>query len=372
MKVAFLDSIEEATYGGMEEWIRLVAVGLADRGHEAYVIGRASSQFLERLPSNNPRVYIVPMRIAGDFDPVTISRLRKILTDNEIDVLSVNFNKDVRLGGLAARLSGNTRVVWSMGLNITSDKPLHRWLTPKLIGSVIVPSNALRDEVVASGYIARDSIAVIPIGIPAVSYGGDRELSRRQVLSQFRLPEESIIAVTVGRFVDHKGHDYLVRAAASLVDQFPDLRFLFLGDGPNEMELRKQIGSLGLDTHFVFTGMLSEVSGILAGADVMIHPSVQEPFGIAILEGMRAGLPVVASRVGGIPEVVEEGTTALLCEPREPASLQQTVLSLLNDTPRMRAMGEAAQQRWDRLFRYDQMIDRVEAYFNILVREHVV
>ncbi|HKK21406.1 MAG TPA: glycosyltransferase family 4 protein, partial [candidate division Zixibacteria bacterium] len=169
MNVAFLDSIETTTYGGMEEWIRLVAEGLAARGHSVTVIGREDSDFLHRMEGGNDSIRLEPMRISGDFDPMTIARLKRVLSDNAIELISVNFNKDVRLGGLAALFNGNTRVAWSLGLNITSDSVAHRFLTPRLISGVIVPSQALKNEVAASGYIEPDSVEVIPIGIPSLS-----------------------------------------------------------------------------------------------------------------------------------------------------------------------------------------------------------
>ncbi len=119
MNIAFLDSIETTTYGGMEEWIRLVAEGLKARGHAITVIGRSGSKFLERVMAAKSGIAVEAIRIAGDFDPVTISKLKRILSEKKIDLLSVNFNKDVRLGGLAALFNGNTRVIWSLGMNIT-------------------------------------------------------------------------------------------------------------------------------------------------------------------------------------------------------------------------------------------------------------
>jgi glycosyltransferase involved in cell wall biosynthesis len=372
MNVAFLDSIEVTTYGGMEEWIRLVAEGLAARGHSVTVIGREDSDFLHRMEGGNDSIRLEPMRISGDFDPMTIARLKRVLSDKAIELISVNFNKDVRLGGLAALINGNTRVVWSLGLNITSDSVAHRFLTPRLISGVIVPSQALKDEVVASGYIAPDSVEVIPIGIPSLSMESDRQRDREQLVSEFDLPSDSIIAVTVGRFVEHKGHRYLVKAAPDIIEKYPAIRFLWLGDGPLEEELKQVIEENKLTDRFVFAGMRSDVPDLLSGADIMVHPSILEPFGIAVLEGMRAGLPVVASRVGGIPEVVSEGSTAILSEPLQPSSIEDAVCGLLGDRMTMKAMGEAGRERWSKNFRYEHMIDRVESHFQKLVSRHEV
>ncbi|RKX27260.1 MAG: glycosyltransferase, partial [Candidatus Zixiibacteriota bacterium] len=131
MNILFLNSIEKATYGGMEEWICLTAGGLVARGHHVTVAGRPGSEFLRRVSETEPGVTILPLAISGDFNPATITKLKKSLTENSIDVIVVNFNKDIRLGGLAAKLERYPKVIWSVGLNITKDSLIHRHLTPR-------------------------------------------------------------------------------------------------------------------------------------------------------------------------------------------------------------------------------------------------
>ncbi|HVP07439.1 MAG TPA: glycosyltransferase family 4 protein, partial [Candidatus Acidoferrum sp.] len=143
MKLLFLDSIEAATYGGMEEWIRLVGTGLAARGHETTVSGRAGSEFLRRMAPRGENLHVLELSISGDFQPTTINRIKSYLDEQQIDIIVVNFNKDVRLGGIAARWSGATKVVWSVGLDITKDNFAHRFLTPRLVDAVLVPSQSL-------------------------------------------------------------------------------------------------------------------------------------------------------------------------------------------------------------------------------------
>ncbi len=237
---------------------------------------------------------------------------------------------------------------------------------------MIVPSQALKNEIVASGYIEPDSVEVIPIGIPDAADLSDHKIAREHLLSEFGLPSDSIIAVTVGRYVEHKGHRYLIAAAKEIVRKLPAIRFLFLGDGPLESDLKRQIESAGLENYFLLAGMRSDVAELLPGVDLMIHPSIQEPFGIAVLEGMRAGLPVVASRIGGIPEVVAEGVTAILCEAADPFRLASAVLEAGMNRSQMSSMGKAGRQRWSESFRYEHMIERVEESFRRQVRIHEV
>jgi glycosyltransferase involved in cell wall biosynthesis len=362
MNVLFLNSIEPRTYGGMEEWIRLVSAGLARKGHRIIVAGRENSEYLRRISKTSTEVDILPLHIAGDFNPLTIKRLRHHISTEGIDVLVVNFNKDVRLGGLAARWHGKARVVWSVGLDITKNRFIHKFLTPKLIDGVIAPSEALKRQITRYGYIDNRIVKVIPIGIPPASIDIPRNSAREALNQKYGFTDDCIISVTSGRFVNQKGHYYLIEAARKIVKRHPRVKFLFLGDGPLKQRLINQIDALHLKDNFVLAGMLDNLETELAGADLMIHPSVEEPFGIAILEGMRAGLPVVAANVGGIPEVVCENSTAALVEPRNHDKLAAAVIDLLDSPQQLEKLGRAGYERWKNNFQLEQMIDSVEKY----------
>lgn len=367
MRVLFLNSIETETYGGMEEWIKLTAGGLRQRGHKITVAGRTGSKYLRRIKLAEKDVDILELNISGDFDPIIISRLVRFLRKNEIELIVANFNKDVRLGGLAACLVGRCKVIWSVGINITKDNWVHRFLTPRLIDGVIVPSLHLKNEITAPGYIDESLVDVIPIGIS----NGLPDISKQEAVNNLRkkydLSSDSIVAVTVGRFVPQKGHIYLVEAASEILKKQPKIKFIFLGNGTLEEKLINRISELELTQYFIFAGMLDDISPILQGANLMIHPSIEEPFGIALLEGMRACLPIVASRVGGIPEVVEAGSTANLVEPHNPMALAEGVINLLASPDKMTEFGRAGKERWKSRFRLDTMIDKIELYLSSLL-----
>lgn len=362
MNLLFLNSIDSQIYGGMEEWIRLVSSGLSERGFGVYVIGRKNSEFLRRVSASSDQVRTMGLNISGDFNPVTINRLRRFISEHEISAIIVNFNKDVRLGGLAARLNSPTRVIWSVGLDITKNNLAHRLLTPMLYDGVIVPSESLKKQICRHGYILEESVRVIPIGIPALKSPIDRESARHNVCDKYRIDAASLIAVTSGRFVQQKGHRYLIDAADKIVEAFPKIIFMLLGDGELRSELQAAIKRKGLTDHFVFTGMLDDLRLELAAADLMIHPSIEEPFGIALLEGMRASLPIVASEIGGIPEVVEAGKTALLVPPENETALAGAVIDLLSSESMRAAFGTAGCLRLGAMFELDRMIDSVAGY----------
>lgn len=362
MNLLFLDSIDIETYGGMEEWIRLVAEGLAARGHGVTVAGRPDSAFLERVQHGNSNIDALPVNLGGDFNPLTISALKRVIAERHIEVVVVNFNKDVRLGGMAARLEGDPAVVWSVGLDITSDKAVHRWLTPRLIDGVVVPSQSLKKQITARGYINPDIVEVVPIGIAdRVDYARS-QAAAAALRRQYGMPDSALVAVTSARFVEQKGHRYLLEAMPQIVRRVPDVRFLWLGDGPLQESLLKSASELGVAGCVHPAGMLPDVAPALAGSDLMIHPSVDEPFGIAVLEGMRAGLPIIASDVGGIPEVLGD-EAGVLVPPGDVGAMVAAVVRLCTTKDDLGKLGGLARRRFETKFRYDAMIDKLEAYF---------
>jgi len=367
MNLLFLDSVDRRTFGGYENWIALVAKYFAERGHRVTAVGRPGSEYLRRTSAVSEKIETIGLPISGDFNPLTISRLKRILSERQVDLMTVNFNKDVRLGGLAARWYGPTRVCWSLGLDITSNQWIHRWLSPRLVDGVIVCSYALKRQVTRHGYLPHDMVKVIHLGIDDRAFKRSDPAAAAALREKYHLSADSLIAVTIGRFVDQKGHIYLVEAAPEILSQAPPVVFLFLGDGHLESMLRSRVAQLGLQNQFVFAGMLDNIDLELAGADIMIHPSIEEPASFAIVEGMRAGLPTVASRVGGIPEELTDGESALLVPPHDPQRLAEAVIRMLSDAEMRTSYSRATQERWRQDFRLQIMMQKVEAYFAFLM-----
>ncbi len=367
MNLLFLDSVERDTFGGYENWILLAADYFVRKGYPVTAVGRSGSEYLRRAAAFNSQIETVGLPISGDFNPLTIYRLRSLLAQERIDLMVVNFNKDVRLGGLAARWYGSTRVCWRLGLDITANGWAHRFFSPRLVDGVIVPSHALKKQVMRHGYLRDDMIRVIHNGTEDKAFVRPDPVAQAALRRKYQLSDHDLVAVVAGRFVDQKGHIYLVEAATQIVAQVPQVRFLLLGNGPLEPLLKQRIAELKLDKYFVFAGMLDNIDAELAGADLMVHPAVEEPFSHSILEGMRAGLPIVASNVGGVPEALADEVNALLVPSKDPVLLAKAVVRMLKDAGLRDRFSQATQARWREQFRADAMMLQVEEYFELLL-----
>jgi L-malate glycosyltransferase len=169
--------------------------------------------------------------------------------------------------------------------------------------------------------------------------------------------------VTVANLRTEKAHEVLLAAAARLTPRHRQLRFVIAGDGPRAVELRALASRLGLDRHVEFLGHREDVPALLAESDVFVLPSRSEAFPNGAIEAMAAGLPVVASRVGGLLDLVDEGRTGLLVPPDDPAALASAIESLVVSPARAAAIGAAARDEVARRYSFDRMVRSFEDLF---------
>jgi|CXWL01.1.fsa_nt_gi glycosyltransferase involved in cell wall biosynthesis len=368
MNILFVNSIAPTIWGGMEEWIRLVASGLTNKGHRCFVCGRPNSVFLETIGREHPEITRFPVHMRADFSPFAIARIRKIIVQNQIDLVVTNFTKDLRLAGIAAKLAGNVPVIWSLGSNLAGSGVIHQWLTPRLTAHILVPSLALASEIGVHEYLNKAKFQITPIGLPDISTM-DTIVSRLQIRRQFGIPDDAVVAVTSGRLVEQKGHDILLRAFVQIAGTHPGLLLLWLGDGPQRSELEQEIIRFNLSSRVILAGMRDHVPEILSACDFMIHPSRVEPYGIAILEGMRAGLPIIATQVGGIPEVTGSSAFALF-PPDNDLALAHAMGTLASDMSLRADYGARSRKRYLDTLTYERMISDLEHYFAEVAGAH--
>lgn len=172
---------------------------------------------------------------------------------------------------------------------------------------------------------------------------------------------------TAGRLVAMKGVEFLIRAMALLRAEFPDLRLEIAGTGPEHRALQEETRRQGLEECVAFLGWRDDLAELLSSWEVYIQSSVMEPFGLATVEAMAAGLPVVATEVGGLPEIVENGRTGWLVPARDAQALAARIRELLQDPEQRRAMGEAGRESARNHFSVESMTTQiVEVYEEVL------
>ncbi len=367
LNILFLNSIDKLVWGGLEHWMEMCGLGLAGLGHDVSFAGRPDSLFEKRMAQHDA-VDFFSLDISGDFSPSTVFQLRRIIKEQQIDLLLCNFVKDVRLAGMVQKLGGDFRIIWTPGVNLAKHTLSHRLLFSNWVDRVIVPSSYLKNEIVKSGYIDESKFRVIPIGVDEKFWRSDRRVARTKIVTQHNLPDDSFICLTSGRFVVQKGHKYLVEAAHQLEKNCPNIYFILLGDGPLRSELDEQIEKHELTERFIFPGLLSDHRDYVFASDLYVHPAIVEPYGIVLVEAMAAGLPIVASNVGGIPDVVNDGENAVLCQPTDIKSLTDAVGSFYNDNDLRLKYGDNSLALYHEKYHLSAMIDALEKTVSETVR----
>jgi glycosyltransferase involved in cell wall biosynthesis len=167
---------------------------------------------------------------------------------------------------------------------------------------------------------------------------------------------------------DVKGHPWLIASAPAVVHEFPSARFVLAGDGEQRPRFEQQVAKLALEQNFLFLGRRTDIPKILACCDIAVLPSRAEGLPNAVLEYMAAGLPTVASRVGGNSELIENGVTGLLVPSEDSAALSDALLALLRDRELARRMAQSGQQFTIRNFSFERLVREVDELYSELLK----
>lgn len=317
------------------------------------------------------RVITLPLMGEWAFlqDWKTVRRLVKILKDEEIAILHAHSAKAGFVGRLAARLA-RTPVIFMTAHNSIFYEDWPAWKKMILAAveralsgvtdRIITVSEALRRELIQKEGINPGRIVTIYNGIDPAPGRPPKE--RRHVLRGLGLPPLGQVVGTVARLAPQKGVGYFLKAAAMLVKDY-QVNFLIIGDGPLRRQLENEAASLSLRNRVVFAGEREDVPAILPVLDLFVLPSLTEGFPLTILEALAAGHPVIATRVGGVPEVIVDNYTGLLVKPGDPVGLALAIAELLSDRERALALGQAGQAYARERFTVAQMVRRVEGEY---------
>ena len=298
--------------------------------------------------------------------PVAVLRLIRLIRQLKIDVLHVNDYWWAPLGILAGRLTGRPCLI-HVRQEIEPRKISQYWLNK---GDMIIPVSQSIGNVVRSAGSPPEKVQVLQSGI--VLRNGKFSSPSTEALATLKKVNGRPVIGTVANLFPRKGLEYLVEALASLKKTFPHIFLVIVGKGDEEYEgqLRTQVKDLSLTEHVLFAGFQNYPEIFISQFDIFVLPSVLEGFGIVLLEAMVLGKPVVASKVGGIPEIVEQQKTGLLVQPADVDDLCHGLFTLLKDPEKRLLMGNAGKRRIEEQFTSQRMMERLYGlYSEVLIRK---
>jgi glycosyltransferase involved in cell wall biosynthesis len=372
----------EATTGGTRTHLRHIAKNL-DRERFRMAVACSSERDrnfrsdLARLREADITVHEIPMcrEIRPLADVVSLVRLCRVIRENDYDIVHTHSSKAGVLGRLAAELCSRAKIVHTPHtfafMHDAEFGPLRRALfafVERALGRctdrLIVLSREEREMAVRRRIVPSRRISLQHNGV-ASNHRPDAERVRR-LLGDLQVDGCDGLIGTAGLLSRAKGQRYLLSALPVILQEFPSVRCLIVGDGELRDELARQARRDGVASRVVFTGHVESCEDLLSVLDVFVLPSLWEGMPYAILEAMSLGKPVVATRVGGCKDVVVDGETGLLVDARDPGSLAGAIRRLLRDSEERRRMGERGQRRAREMFGLDRMIAGLQGIYEEL------
>ncbi len=345
--------IGQLTYGGAESQVYELARRLAERHHVVvYCLSGATTPYGDRLSDAGVRVRVLPSR--GRFDVGRVARLARWLRRDEIEIAHAFLFIASAYAYLATRFTPRVRLVASARNCKLEPHPLRRAVMRRafrLADAVLCNSREAADFAVEHYDAPRDRVRVVYNGVDAERFVGPREAHR------------GVRIGTIGRIEEQKNLRVFLLAAADVSSSRSDVVFVVAGDGSLRGEMARVSRELDLADKVEFPGSVGDVPALLASLDQFWLTSDWEGTPNVVLEAMAAGLPVIATAVGGTPEVIDDGSTGVLVAARDVAALVAASRRLLENPGEARALGERARATVVERFSISAMVMATEAVY---------
>jgi glycosyltransferase involved in cell wall biosynthesis len=364
LRIAGVDP--ERGYGGGETQVLGLTLALGRMGHRAELICDPAGPLWERAQAAGIACHALRIRNSVDF--AAGMRLRSILRRQPFDVVHFHTSRAHAMAPFARGHAGALVVTRRM------DYRPNRMFAPYLYNHAVDGVAAISSEVaesLARARVPRERIAIISSGVDCARFRPPAADERRAARARLGIANDAVVLGTVGALEERKGHRYLLEAMSELcrAPQAP-LVCLIAGDGSRRAELERDAAQMGIAGVVRFLGRVDDACPVLWALDVFIFPSLHEGLGVALLEAAACGLPAVASKAGGIPEVVIEGSTGLLVPPADASAISAATRRLIAAPAQRAEMGAAARERALREYTMDTMARRTLELYRRCLAAH--
>ena len=365
-KLRVLTLVDKPTVtGGAERLAAVVAMKLDPARFESVLCAsRQTDEPLLDRELEEAGIGVLALGRRSTLDLLAWRPLVSLLRDG-VDVVHTHMFGSNVWGTVLGRLSGVPVVVahehtWSF-----QGRPLRRFLDRELVARLadvfVAVSGEDRRKMIEVEGVDPAKIRLIPNGIPSPANGAGAD-----VRAELGIEPGAPVLGVVCELRAQKALEVLFEAAALLLAEFPTLKVLVAGDGPERARLEEGARRLGVADTVLFLGIRRDVPAVLAAVDVAVLSSDYEGSPLSVMEYMAAAKPVVSTRVGGVPELVQEDVHGLLVEPRDPEALAEAVARLLRDPALAKRLGTEGRKRQQREFSLEAMVGRIEDLYEEL------
>lgn len=273
--------------------------------------------------------YLSNIKLINAFRPSILFKLVKILKEHRIDLLHCHVHKPTVYGVMAARLAGTPVVlshVHGLGRSGNFRRKLTNYLVSRKCSRIIAVANSVKDDVLRNNWrMPAEKVSVLENSVDYARFA-DVSVSRADARRMLGLPPEAFVFGTVGRLAKTKGLTFLIDAFSAVKENLSSAELLLFGDGPCRDELEQRASKSPCCDSIRFLGHRDNIEKLYQAMDVFVLSSVAEGMPRAILEAMAAGVPCIATQVGGIPDIINSPEVGMLVPPREPAVLAEAMV----------------------------------------------
>ena len=349
------------TLGGGERHLADLANGLTRRGHEVYAALVPASPLqseLSELPAEN----IIELPLRNSLDVASALKLAQFIRRNQIEIVHAHLARDYPLAALAARRAGGARLILTRHVLFPLSR-IHKMVLRRA-ERVIAVSQAVADGLIAQDIFDRDKIVLIHNGVDLDRFAKTKEGDS----AEGQKTGARLCVGMVGELAPIKGQESFLRAAAIVSSRRDDVDFMIAGEdksrtGENRRLLERMIYELELRERVRITGWADDVVELLRTFDVFVSSSRSESFGIAIVEAMASGVPVVSTMTPGAREIIDEGKTGVLVPVGDEEAMAEAICKLLDDPKRRERLAADARRMVSERFSLDRMVTKTEQVY---------
>ncbi len=364
-KILHIDS--ESGWRGGEAQVLQLCIGLKTLDYEPLLVVPPQSALETRASRAN--LDIVPLNMRSEYNVRTILRLRRLIKQEGIALCHAHTAHAHSLAwGATARTLAvpvvvSRRVDFSVGRNYFSRL---KYQSPRVY--FIAISHGVK-QVLLKGGILEERIFVVPSGIDPGKFK-DEVRTRQDFCKEFNLSPDTVIVGNIAHLADHKGQRYLVEAVPEVLGKCPNAVFFIVGEGDERPALEQLISKLDLRSKVILTGFREDIGYFLRAFDVFVLSSHLEGLCTSLLDALLMEVPVVATRTGGVPEIIEDNVTGLLVEVRNPHALAEGILRLIREPALSQKFAKAGRERVLTRYTTQQMVRGTVAVYEQVLAEH--
>ncbi|KKL67627.1 hypothetical protein LCGC14_2133100 [marine sediment metagenome] len=361
------------TVGGIKAHILDLVRSLDKEKYEISVLGPIDKDFINKLEASGTNFTYV--EIADKLNPVkdiiSVARISRILKKLQPDILHIHGNKSALVGRWAARLAKVNRVIVTVHNFLTYQQKrgllselafFEERRLAKSTSIIAAVSNQVKTNLVNKEGIDENKIAVVNNGFNVENF----EIIKNGTRKRYGISDGDFIALNIARMVEFKGQRYLIEACQKILNEIPNFKLMILGSGPLETRLKKYAKKLGVEKCVIFISHVDDTNKLYSEADCFVLPSINEPFGIVLLEAMAHKLPIVAAKSGGVIDVLDE-QSAVLVEPKSSVQIAKAVISLAKEKKISKRISSNAHDILQEQFTLNKMVNKTEKIYHQLM-----